>query len=243
MTDPTPTDWRALCAELLKAWEIELGDLHQTNRLCKRARTALAQPEPQGPTVVGPEWQPCVKLPITVHVREQRPGETHSSTREGITPLRPDDLIMRGVQGEEYPIGRELFNQTYRMGSALAQPEPQGAKPAPKYDRVPLIATEAQIRAAAQYLVKKQHCDGDLIPAIRYAVARWGRPAIEPVPVAERLPGPEDCDTKGRCWVWNAGSCNWWEWIDSGLISFSHDDYTHWLPHHALPVPQQEGHP
>ncbi len=27
----------------------------------------------------------------------------------------PDDLIMRGVQGEEYPIGRELFNQTYRM--------------------------------------------------------------------------------------------------------------------------------
>jgi hypothetical protein len=23
-----------------------------------------------------------------------------------------------GVQGEEYPIGRELFNQTYRMGTA-----------------------------------------------------------------------------------------------------------------------------
>ena len=80
--------------------------------------------EPVAPTVIGPEWQPCVKLPITVHVREQRPGETHSSTREGITPLRPDDLIMRGVRGEEYPIGRELFNQTYRMGAALAQPEP-----------------------------------------------------------------------------------------------------------------------
>jgi hypothetical protein len=86
----------------------------------------LAQPEPEGPTVIGPEWQPCVKLPITVHVREQRPGETHSSTREGITPLRPDDLIMRGVQGEEYPIGRELFNQTYRMGATLTQPEPEG---------------------------------------------------------------------------------------------------------------------
>jgi len=28
---------------------------------------------------------------------------------------KPDDLIMRGIQGEEYPIGRELFNQTYRM--------------------------------------------------------------------------------------------------------------------------------
>jgi hypothetical protein len=69
-------------------------------------------------TTIGTEWQPCVKLPITVHVREQRPGETHVSTREGITPLLPDDLIMRGVQGEEYPIGRELFNRTYRMGEA-----------------------------------------------------------------------------------------------------------------------------
>lgn len=62
------------------------------------------------------EWQPCVKLPVVVHVRKQKPGETHISTREGITPLLPDDLIMRGVQGEEYPIGRELFEQTYRLG-------------------------------------------------------------------------------------------------------------------------------
>lgn len=68
---------------------------------------------------IGGEWRPCVKLPIVVHVREQRPGETHVSTREDITPLQPDDLIMRGVQGEEYPIGRQLFEQTYRLeGSA-----------------------------------------------------------------------------------------------------------------------------
>ena len=62
---------------------------------------------------IGEEWKPCVKLPIVVHVREQRKGETHVSTREGITPVREDDLIMRGVAGEEYPIGRELFNRTY----------------------------------------------------------------------------------------------------------------------------------
>lgn len=61
------------------------------------------------------EWKPCVKLPVTVHVREQQPEETHVSTREGITPLNADDLIMRGVQGEEYPIGRELFELTYRL--------------------------------------------------------------------------------------------------------------------------------
>ena len=64
---------------------------------------------------IGTEWKPCMKLPVVVHVREQRPDEKHISTREGITPVQKDDLIMLGVQGEEYPIGRELFNQTYRL--------------------------------------------------------------------------------------------------------------------------------
>ena len=117
----TETNFRALCAELVDKIEGKAPFGPDEEDLTNRAHAALAQPEPVAPTVIGPEWQPCVKLPITVHVREQRPGETHSSTREGITPLRPDDLIMRGVQGEEYPIGRELFNQTYRMGAALAQ--------------------------------------------------------------------------------------------------------------------------
>lgn len=63
------------------------------------------------------EWSPCMKLPVVVHVRKQRLGESHVSTREGITPVKPDDLIMRGVSGEEYPIGRKIFEQTYRTGA------------------------------------------------------------------------------------------------------------------------------
>jgi len=50
----------------------------------KALRNRLAQPEPE-PVAIGEEWKPCVKLPIVVHVREQRKGETHVSTREGIT--------------------------------------------------------------------------------------------------------------------------------------------------------------
>jgi hypothetical protein len=64
---------------------------------------------------VGDEWTPCMKLPVVVHVRKQRHGESHVSTREGITPVKPDDLIMRGVSGEEYPIGRAIFEQTYTL--------------------------------------------------------------------------------------------------------------------------------
>jgi hypothetical protein len=36
-------------------------------------------------TELAPEWKPCVKLPITVHVREPRPGEMHVSTRENLS--------------------------------------------------------------------------------------------------------------------------------------------------------------
>ena len=75
-------------------------------------------------------------------------------------------------------------------------------------------------------------------------LARWGRPAVEPVPVAERLPGPEDLDDQGRCW-----------WLDrwqrhNGEIATvwlfrRPDDWApiprpiDWAPHWALPVPQE----
>ena len=121
--------------------------------------TSNNAPGSKPPTAIGPEWQPCVKLPITVHVREQRPGETHSSTREGITPLRSDDLIMRGVQGEEYPIGRELFNQTYCMGEALATPPPEP----PTVMEILYLSGEIEDAGLGQ------------IDLVRAALERWGK--------------------------------------------------------------------
>ena len=117
--------------DLRKAAEMALEALEEINKLSvgekaiclpgeiddatEALRQALAQPE-QEP--LGGEWVPCVKLPVIVHVRNQRDGENHISTREGITPVLPEDLIMRGVAGEEYPIGRELFERTYTFDTA-----------------------------------------------------------------------------------------------------------------------------
>jgi hypothetical protein len=236
MNSNSTPDYKALCAELANHLQgrkdLECGwpgeDPEQD--LLDRARAALAQSEPVAPTVIGPEWQPCVKLPITVHVREQRPGETHSSTREGITPLRPDDLIMRGVRGEEYPIGRELFNQTYRMGAALAQPEPV----APTDEELDGVMFQAvwECMDNADDLTNDEM---DRLKA-RAVLARWGRPAIEPVPVSERLPDPEDCDAEGRCWMFDdmLGLPSWT--LIKVLGKNLEPDMT-WLPHHALPMP------
>jgi len=71
------------------------------------------------------------------------------------------------------------------------------------------------------------------------ALARWGRPAIEPVPVSERLPGPEDCDAEGCCWWWEP-DCEQPESWCLGLPEYCGSS-THWLPHWALPVPGVEG--
>ena len=71
------------------------------------------------------------------------------------------------------------------------------------------------------------------------------QPAIEPVPVADRLPGPEDCTANPRtgegqwCWGWVQHddppySGRWRmlrkEWLAGEAVA--------WLPHHVLPMPQ-----
>lgn len=57
-------------------------------------------------------WKPCRKLPVLVHYRRAEPGET-IETREGVMAARPGDLVIRGVAGEVYPIGPDIFEATY----------------------------------------------------------------------------------------------------------------------------------
>lgn len=72
------------------------------------------------------------------------------------------------------------------------------------------------------------------------------RREMEPVPLSERLPGPEDCDADGQCWLWRTdGIEEFWELVIPSYNIHEYNwtsqwKYTHWLPAHALPVPQQE---
>jgi hypothetical protein len=65
-------------------------------------------------------------------------------------------------------------------------------------------------------------------------LTRHARPIIKPVPVAERLPGPEDYHPDNDwCWGWYG-----WRWrmMDSTCF-YPGCETTHWLPHHILPLP------
>jgi hypothetical protein len=88
-------------------------------------------------------------------------------------------------------------------------------------------------------LLAKLELEQRALAAEQAAVAR---PTTEPVPVSERLPGPEDCDAEERCW-----------WLTLAVIEGGRGGYStfwelttfkaavrcasHWLPHHALPAP------
>jgi len=151
MTNPTPADWRALCAELLqelcchyRSWELKEG--HCSDAVT-RARAALAQPEPQGPTdeELDELWSRVINLKI------------------------------------------------------------------------------------------KSNEIGPRFPFARAVLQRWGRPAFEPVPVAERLPGWRDCDKNDCVWVEEPD-----RYVLRPIEKSDIRQNRRWLPHHALPVPQQE---
>jgi hypothetical protein len=128
--------------------------------------------------------------------------------------------------------------------AVLAQPEPVAPTDAEIEEAAKLI------HASMRFAVPDNHYTRDWVErgnslmqdearrTARAALASWGRPAIEPVPVSERLPGPDDCDAEGLCWWWSRDITAW-------CLCFAADgdssEWTHWLPHWALPVPGVEG--
>lgn len=107
--------------------------------------------------------------------------------------------------------------------------------------------TDEDLLETAAQAVGYEHVPTDetCLALARAVLARWRRPAIEPVPVAERLPGPEDLTDEHFgvewCW-WGKRFAGGWEWHQGGTgYGTMPGEFSYWLPHHALPVPQQEG--
>jgi hypothetical protein len=128
--------------------------------------------------------------------------------------------------------------------SQVSQPEPFAPTDeeieqwADAATEVPLEEMDPEVHGWRRCFTAKEFSE-----TIRAALARWGTPAIQPVPVSERLPGPEDCDAKGRCWVGYAVPKDdlETEYNPSWELCKFHPPDEVWLPHWALPVPAGEG--
>jgi hypothetical protein len=83
--------------------------------------------------------------------------------------------------------------------------------------------------------------DGEPVASMRAALARWAPSTPQPVPVSERLPGAGDRDAEGKCWWWYppVPEQNYGYWLheDDATERALEEWPTHWLPAHALPLP------
>lgn len=141
-------------------------------------------------------------------------------------------LEMRAVDAKPMAITEDRLA---RARAALAQPEPVGVTD----DQAEDLADALNFMDGyAEHEDGFYVCASNLGPFARAVLTRWGRPAIAPIPVSERLPCLEDCDKEGRCWFHsiNRTWCDWYLLKASCITSTE----THWLPFHALPLPYKQ---
>jgi hypothetical protein len=240
-------NFRALCAELVSIVQhhapAHIYDLPYEAAAMQRARSALDQPEPQGlpPGYIDPEHTGADRHLLQVFYRacQSEGGTADEINLRGIRAVLADAALAQPEpQGESCP-GCEgtpsTGNSPCAVCGQLAQPEPQGP-------------TDKDLHQLwlDLYAFHDGATPGEVAEIARAVLQRWGRPAIEPVPVTERLPGPEDCIVNPRtgqgewCWGWAQHDglpySGRWRMMRSQCLT---DEAWVWLPHYALPVPQQ----
>lgn len=90
----------------------------------------------------------------------------------------------------------------------------------------------------------------DFHSAARAVLTRYGHQRPTPIPLAERQPTEADGDKEGECWWWHPDhkeddfGDGWMllspKWADGSHDSDGSPIHTHWLPHWALPVPEEQ---
>jgi hypothetical protein len=198
------------------------------------------------------ELYPAARATGAVELEKGRPWDGHSAADVALRlkewaaqpepePQGPDltacDLLERFIDcfwdeqdAESYPNAAALVAQARAL---LAQPEPQG----PTLDDISELCEEFEFHLDGNGEYNDDLESAEALWEICHAVlARWSHPAIKPVPVGERLPKSNDFDAEGCCWSW---SRDIYAWCQCFAAAGDSSEWTHWLPHWALPVPKQ----
>lgn len=155
----------------------------------------------------------------------------------------------------------ECEDDLHRARAALAQPSPEGeltdeellhvwrfnfaktdqtrfldiSRAAIAADRARRPAPEPPAEGEVGELVDQLAGDQEIkiyrLPDLNGTIDSSKSSVPQPVPVSERLPGPEDCLDEGWAWFFNPRTG--WRQATQPV----HTGYTHWLPAHALPLP------
>ena len=232
------TNWRERCAELLQALETE-GYAHWTvtpdkDELCLRTRAELAQPEPEGVSLA---HEACVAF-VQICKGNSDDAGTYEADEELVRcALKRLSDLEKGRPAIE-PVPPE-------PGVADHVTDDEGTR----WDRT----TDAALWAKAFCLICPEMASREDVMIGWFAnaiMAGWDHHGWKtdaerkPIPVSERLPGAEDCDLEGRCWLYGphllGGEIAAWVYGCPAWAQRFTAVYSHWLPHYALPVPITE---
>lgn len=215
-TGGASVDWRRLCEELADALACHYPGHVDDDELVNRVRAALAaKPEPE---------RYCQMI-VDVQALAKRWNLPASWLGKLVSEVLAEAAGIEGLKKPSIPPALPDF----KARAVLAR---YGHQPAPP--------AEGEVGELVEWLRDRAEST-----SLAHAARRITRAAdlLEqrhpaPVPVAERLPGPEDCDGEGFCWFWSPeDQCWFWERQDSTFCRNYGTEF-HWLPAHALPVPQ-----
>lgn len=77
------------------------------------------------------EWKKCRKKPIIIEYRDAVPGEVIITIEGTRITMTKEQLVMRGVHGELYPITRAIFHETHEPVSDAPSNAPSGLNTQP----------------------------------------------------------------------------------------------------------------
>ena len=249
------TDFRALCAELVDAWDTARTPSHfidtadQSGGVIDKLRTALAEPDAAAfrPASLSPDaleqWD---KAEAAINASMARVRTLAAPARAALAEPEPEGAPVwtEGICGDGAALLRdgvmvpiEEVVQELNEGSQARVVLDRWGRPAPQ----PADGEVAELVAWLREEADDYDCIGETLasPKCRRAadlLERLSPP--QPIPVSERLPGPGDCDAEGRCWLCGKVEGDWrlLNPEKSGVPQLKYC-FSHWLPAHALPVP------
>ena len=231
------TDWKALCAELLAWAEKTSSNYYKQADVLLRARAALDEQEVwEGP--------PAVTTGAWLHPAYE-PGDGSADGAQMVElawwhPQFGCDSLQMVVDNARAILARRDNHPAKPDGSPADGEVGELVK---KLHRDILDTTSQRWWDLMAFSSTAQR---DHLNDITRAADLLQRQYPQPVPVSERLPGPEDCDVEGRCWFGRSESEDWSaDWtlaIPEAVAEFCEfSPRTVWLPFHALPLPKLEG--
>ena len=201
------TDYRALCAELAQVLAEEYGVqgdfdsgeplLGSGFELLSRARTALAQPEPEG---VGLSDEKLLDLADDCGLEKQEITTWDGESR----------TVDHGWECTDAQLVTFATALITRYARPTTEPVPV-AEDVPHEEILRLAAEEIGYEFTGQWFLtggKELTLETNPLELLNFAHAiltRWGRPTTEPVPVAERLPEPRGMFERILCVARSSG--------------------------------------